>query len=246
VAAGLHSGSPGASSDARFRELRRSAIRRYWRDLAILAALGAGAAIWIVLGNGFSQLLAAWLLGAVTTIALIGWLIGFDVQSLSWAWGAIGERQTAEALEALDSTWHVVHDLPRAHANWDHIVVGEAGVFLLDSKRMMRTCRVKGEALVSGRTCFPASRFRYDAFALSSALERVTQVRPWVQSVVVIWGDFPQRQVETDRVVYVGGSELTNWLREQKPKLSNDRVLRLANGLNELAQSAPPSAEAVA
>ena len=38
---------------------------------------------------------------------------------------------------------------------------------------------------------------------------------PWVQAVVVFWGDFPQRHVHTGRVHYVAGDHLGTWLLEQ-------------------------------
>lgn len=56
----------------------------------------------------------------------------------AWEAGAEGERRVAQALTALPPEWLVLHDrllMPgRSEANLDHVVVGPAGVFLIDSK----------------------------------------------------------------------------------------------------------------
>jgi hypothetical protein len=59
--------------------------------------------------------------------------------TLAWRDGAVGERQVGDLLEGLAGTGKVeaLHDraLPGSRANIDHLVVGPAGVFLIDTKR---------------------------------------------------------------------------------------------------------------
>ena len=61
----------------------------------------------------------------------------------AWEAGADGERRVAQALTALPPEWLVLHDrllMPgRSEANLDHVVVGPAGVFLIDSKNWAGT-----------------------------------------------------------------------------------------------------------
>ena len=56
----------------------------------------------------------------------------------AWAAGAEGERRVAEALTQLPSDWLVLHDrllMPGlAESNLDHLLVGPAGVILIDAK----------------------------------------------------------------------------------------------------------------
>lgn len=56
----------------------------------------------------------------------------------AWAAGAEGERRVAAALQALPDEWLVLHDrllMPGiAESNIDHLLVGPAGVFLVDAK----------------------------------------------------------------------------------------------------------------
>jgi hypothetical protein len=82
---------------------------------------------------------------------------------------------------------------------------------------------------------------------LKRKLEAVVPFRPWVQPVVVIWGDFPHRKVERGGVAYVAGDALASWLREQPLKLSlrNQRLVRFALDAGDvapLAQAVRPAA----
>src|SRR3954454_21782555 len=108
--------------------------RAEWRDWLIGVGLrvAAVAATWWF--DGFLELVFAGLVGAFATILVVAWMLGLDVHSLPWFWGHLGERWTGEELERLGDEWLIAHDIPREHGNWDHVVVGPPGVFLLDSK----------------------------------------------------------------------------------------------------------------
>ena len=68
-------------------------MREDWKFmLELVAAIGAFAA-WVALDHGTRQLIAAFLLGSILTIALFGWLLGFDVRSLSWFGRCHGSRE---------------------------------------------------------------------------------------------------------------------------------------------------------
>ena len=61
-----------------------------------------------------------------------------DATAAAWAAGAEGERRVAAALEALGEPWVVLHDRllkpGLTESNIDHVVVGPAGVILVDAK----------------------------------------------------------------------------------------------------------------
>ena len=57
---------------------------------------------------------------------------------------------------------------------------------------------------------------------------------PWVQAVVVVWGDFPQARHEEQNVIYLGGEELRSWLSEQPSKINGPQQAALVTGLQEL------------
>lgn len=53
----------------------------------------------------------------------------------NWQAGAFGEEETAKQLRALERDgWVVLHDLANGTTNFDHVVLGPAGVFCLNSK----------------------------------------------------------------------------------------------------------------
>jgi hypothetical protein len=172
--------------------------------------------------------------GAVVMFGVVGWVIG-DVYSLPWMWGAIGERQTADALKGLDDSWRCEHDIQRPRGNWDHVLVGPPGIFLLDSKRLNGRAVVTGDGLASGRTSFGGGKFRAAAASLCDALESRVGCRRWVQQVVVVWGDFPQRRLERERVLYVHGSELLAWLHSQPGRLSADDCRELFEAVRRIS-----------
>ena len=61
-----------------------------------------------------------------------------DADALMWSAGAAGERRVADELANLREAWTVLHDRlirpGRSEANLDHVVVGPAGLFLVDAK----------------------------------------------------------------------------------------------------------------
>ena len=64
--------------------------------------------------------------------------------------GAEGESRTAAALSALGSDWVVLHDHRwpgRSFANIDHVVIGPAGIFVVDSKNWTGDVRVVDQVL---------------------------------------------------------------------------------------------------
>src|SRR5690606_1149887 len=73
-----------------------------------------------------------------------------------WQRGADGEAATAVELSGLDAAWTVLHDLPwpgRPRANIDHVVIGRAGIFVIDTKNWTGSITaVRGELRQNGRS----------------------------------------------------------------------------------------------
>ena len=107
-----------------------------------------------------------------------------------------------------------------------------AGVFLLETKAYRASAIVKDDRLYLGRTTVNGGSLRFSAKSLSEALQNTTS--PWVQPVVVIWGEFAQHQHEENGVTYLAGSSLSEWLGEQPTKLSASRVEQLAMAVEQL------------
>jgi hypothetical protein len=131
-------GRPGASAAAYYRRRRAAEWTLYQRTLPLrlagvaLASLVAGLAV-----DQVAPALAGW--AGLVAAGLVGWRLRFRVSgdARNGQRGARGERRTARQLDRLaHHGWVVFHDLavPDSRANADHLVIGPAGVFLVDSK----------------------------------------------------------------------------------------------------------------
>jgi len=168
-----------------------------------------------------------------------------------WQLGAWGEQATAKALRPLQSEgWTLLHDrrIGLRRGNIDHLLVGPAGVFLLDSKRWSGITTVHaGVASVTRHedpdlpkdlwNGLPAA-VRGAAAAVSGRVKEVSRIKLWVAAVVVVWGEFPQREAAGDGFTYLHGDELLRWLRAQPLRLPPDRVARVAGVLEQAALAA--------
>jgi hypothetical protein len=233
----------GVSADTKFSELRDAWFRRAVRPYRWIFLL-VGSAIFVaevLLGSSALDWTLGVALGGTCTMWMFirdsppGWIE-------NWRTGADGERRTAKALRALDnSTWRVLHDLPLGRANRDHVLVGPAGVFLIDTKAFPgSSVRIEGDDVAVERLDDPdrcdrrqiARQVRRDAARLRDELTAAMGRSPgWVQGVVVVWGVFAQRIVEGDRVVFVHGDELVAWLEAQSGSLSPERRGQIVTAL---------------
>ena len=107
--------------------------------------------------------------------------------------GATGEEQVGSLLQELaGSGWRVIHDVTLGHGNVDHILIGPAGVFTVETKSHPGPVRV-------GRL---HGRMLSQAQAQRKALERVTATR--VEPLIVFsraWVDRPLTRRKGVRVV---------------------------------------------
>jgi hypothetical protein len=137
---------PGASARAEYRRRRAAELSGWaaglpWR-LAVVAVVAlAGQQLATRTG-----LLYSWL-AALAAAAGAAWRLRFRASQPTRAWrdGARGERATARRLRWLERHGYVVlHDLqvPGSQANLDHLAVGPAGVFVIDSKYYRRALQL--------------------------------------------------------------------------------------------------------
>jgi hypothetical protein len=95
-----------------------------------------------------------------------------------WDVGADGEGATAAALKALPSGWVVLSDLAwpgQQHVNIDHVVIGPAGVFVID------TMNWSGRVIVDDGTLRQSGRDR--STAVWGAVSAATSLSRMVPSV---------------------------------------------------------------
>jgi hypothetical protein len=234
-------GVAGGSAQRKYEDLsrswRRGMRKRFWvmagAMTPIVAAFAAVGVIWESMrwASGF-------LVGCVFAMFIImrmsppGWIE-------NWQDGAWGERWTGKELRALEQQgWIVLHDLTLGRGNLDHVIIGPAGVFLLDSKRWRGRVTVEDDVVTIRHAEDPelswcyggAGRLRGSARVVHKRVLEQTRMSVWVEPVCVVWADFPQGAAgESCR--FVGGVELSRWLSERPQKLAPDRVGQVADAV---------------
>jgi hypothetical protein len=215
-----------------YAQEQATAITRAWRRenwwptlpaFALLGLLSLAAAAW--LEHAAAWLSAGFMLGLAAMLVMV-FFVFVPRSAYGWAMGADGETATRAALQPLLAEgWDVEDDVELGDegGNLDHIVVGPRGTYLLETKFWTGRISLEGGTFYVRHPGEERSRklarlgpvMRRRAKRVSAEIAGSSGVRQWVQPVVVVWGEFPQRLVEDRGVVYVHGGALLGWLRSQ-------------------------------
>ncbi len=223
-----------------YREGVRSFRRSNWVLLELVFGLPALAAIgWGLTLDEPTGFIAGFLAGALA----VAWMTVRDEVPgylQTWRQGAEGEWQTHKEIAGLG--WHVIEDVDTGHGNYDHIIVAPAGVYLLESKKLTGAVEVRGAKVSLRRRHLRrpislgkvGSQVRGAGVDISEYIGQHCEHKPWVQGVVVLWSEFPQKIVEADRIVYLAGRELQHWLHSQPDQFDPSTVASIAEALAAL------------
>ena len=216
-----------ASSDPTRRSAgqyaRATVMRLRMRTLVILGVLAVATALLGRLLGLHSLLFLASEIGLLVSIFVISRYVLPVVERHDR--GATGEEQVGGLLDELaDGEWRVMHDVTLGHGNVDHILVGPAGVFTVETKSHPGPVYVRR---VHGRTLSQAQAQR-------RAIEEVTGVS--VEPLLVFsraWVDRPMARRKGVRVI--PARMLRGYLgRGRPPRLSAEDIERV-NGMLEAA-----------
>jgi Nuclease-related domain len=246
--AASQTGAAGGYADRRYKDGLRS-----WRSRArpyMLLLFGpfliVGAAGGIAAGD-----IWGWLAGMSFGLGTGVWIVLRDSPPAyveNWQTGAEGERKTAAALHPLEREgWTILHDIDSGRGNYDHILIGAAGVFMLDSKKPNAEAYTRDGTLWLRRRhdpeadrpdrAIPAAALACAA-RLHDQLKQITGTAPWVHAVTVLWCVFPEGTCETMRHTLIHGENVTAWLQRQPPTLSPQRVVELVAAASQIAVAA--------
>jgi hypothetical protein len=170
----------------------RTIVRRL--RLRTLVALGVLAVATALLGRTFG-LRNIWFLGSEIALLAAMFVVSRYVLPLVERHdrGATGEEQVGTLLDELGGKgWRAIHDASLGHGNVDHILIGPAGVFTVETKSHPGPVRV---ARIHGATLSQAQAQR-------KAIERVTGLE--VEPLVVYsraWVDRPLARRKGVRVL---------------------------------------------
>jgi len=209
----------GQYASERYYRGLRSFRRRFYRRM--LWALGLVLLVELLIAlyvdTTFGWLGFAFILGALVGVV---WLVRElpPDHVRRWGDGAWGEQQTAKALLPLaQAGWMVLHDIELDRGNIDHVAESPSGKrFVLETKTLQGRLTVDDGSLTSAQVDDPEQIYRHTTLrnvVLGRARHQYRESRRgWVQAVVVIWGEFPQR---CGKLVFLHGDELASWLRER-------------------------------
>jgi hypothetical protein len=243
----------GRFAQQRFRARKRAWLKRVGWLLIVVAA--GEAAFVVVLGAVVQPRHAELYIGLGLGIAMTMLVVLADSPPSHierWRRGAQGERATAKALRRLArGGWTLINDIDTGRGNLDHVLIGPAGVFLLESKSLSGVLRVKrGVLFVRWREDpdhgYDDRRITKVVAARARGLERQLGAhgfRTSVQPVVVLWGSFAQRSIQSKGVAWVRGKEIASVLAARPATLAPEDVARLAD-LIRASYDTPGSANA--
>jgi hypothetical protein len=227
-------GAPGASAAAYYRRRRAAEWTLYQRTLPLrLAGVAVASLVAALAVNQVAPALAGW--AGLVAAGLVGGRLHFRVsqEARNWQRGARGERRTARQLRRLARQgWVVFHDLavPGSRANADHLIIGPAGVFLVDSKNWRgRLAFAPDGTLWHGSFPLTATlaTIGFEAAAISSALG-VAGVA--VEPLMVVHGStIPWGEQYLGGIAILPARQLVATLLALPPQLSDQQVTCLAH-----------------
>jgi hypothetical protein len=214
------------------RERYEAGLRRYRRRMRpYYVGLIAGACallllIWALRGLDLVSFMTGTVAGSLLALAV--WIRDEPPELIAkWSRGAEGETRTGEAIKPLlQEGWKVRHDVDLGRGNADHILLSPSGTaYLLETKSLAGQIHVEAGVVVCRFADDPDAIRRYDLRRpLDSLTERVKaewarrqgRAAPPLQTIVVLWGRFPQRIASDAGLTYVAGELLADYLKEQE------------------------------
>lgn len=159
--------------------------------------------------------------------------------------GERGELRVAEVLDDLRSFgYHAFHDLVRDGFNIDHVVVGPAGVFAIETKFRGGGGEIEfrnGEGLFVGgypeeKDCLKQARG--NAFEVNRIIKQNCNFDEWVWPIVVFVGDWRVKNdwQTTDARVFTT-DKLLNHIVSQQPRLKRSEIKLIATHLDRSVKS---------
>ncbi|WP_341998823.1 NERD domain-containing protein [Microbacterium sp. LWH7-1.2] len=169
--------------------------------------------------------------------------------SRPWYLGALGELQVAARLAKLGPGWKVLHSVPIGErgSDIDHVVVGAAGVFTINTK-FHEDARIwvgSKRLLVNGQKTDHLRNSRFEAQRVARALTAPAGLPVDVQPVIVLVGirNITVRERPVD-VAVVRDTELLRWLHRRPTTLDADLRDRLTAAMAQRIHWAAPPAQA--
>jgi hypothetical protein len=151
----------------------------------------------------------------------------------AWRRGAEGEEEVARRLRSLEPYgWTILHDLTIGSkgANLDHLAIGPAGVFALNTKNHLGKKVWVGEraVLVNGHKTDYLRSIRRETAATEKALSKALGSPVVVRGVIVVLADELTVKQQPAIATVVGRRHIARWLQSQPSVLPGEVVTATA------------------
>jgi hypothetical protein len=180
--------------------------------------------------------------------AIMAWRKGNQIRAHRC--GLLGEQAMAEQLQPLWADgYRLFHDLPceKGHCKWniDHVVVGPAGVFAIETKYKTkrpgqageRDCDAifDGEKIQFASGCYDAKapqQARQNAQWLATELSRAVGERVTVQPIVALPGWWVTLKANSD-VKVLSGKQVSKFITKEPVQLSDKAIRQISYQLDQ-------------
>jgi hypothetical protein len=131
--------------------VRQMAWRRFWILMAVLVAL-YGTLLGVLKGAG-NLPIWLWPVPIVLVLLVMRTVMRTGERRVDQAVrGAEGEELVGAELNKLDDRFHAIHDVVLGRGNIDHVVIGPAGIFTIETKSHWGKVAFRGgQLLLNGR-----------------------------------------------------------------------------------------------
>lgn len=159
----------------------------------------------------------------------------------SWIKGAAGEEKVAQALAFLPAGWEVFHGVPPAsrslwpaRADLDHVVLGPAGLFVVETKNWTGRIEIRDNTIFyegGAPSRPPLDQARRSARELAARLESACGVRAVAHPVLCFAGSLPETgdEVGMGGVIVCGLDSLNrvlmSWTDDPVPESDRQKIL---------------------
>jgi hypothetical protein len=150
-----------------------------------------------------------------------------------WNGAAVGEETVGRELAKLPATWHVLHDLPvnGGPGNIDHLVIGPAGIFTINTKNYSETTVASHGALyVGGAWTSHVSAAEAEARHVGRLVAAADDMT--VTPLLVFTSPLVVKQ-QPARVTALAQADLIRWFAEQPAHYGPDAVRTIFNLADE-------------
>ncbi|MCU1585473.1 MAG: hypothetical protein JWM49_2029 [Microbacteriaceae bacterium] len=161
-------------------------------------------------------------------------------ESRAWYVGALGEIQVGALLNGLPAAWTVFHALPvgRKDSDIDHLVVGPAGVFPINTKthRGANIWVGRFTVMVNGQKKSYIRNSEHEASQVVKLLVPLGAPASIVRPVIAVVGpkNFTIRQ-HPDNVAVINAAHLRRWLVKQPTRLHDSSAANIVAHLDRPA-----------